>query len=362
MLEPASVQSCSLTCCNHATMKITVKTIKGDEFTIEAEPSETVKAVKGKIEAEKGDAFSADGLKLIWTGKILVNDDTIEKVGLKESDFLVAMPAKKKKKAAITPARTPATPQASNTSADSTPETESQAAPDTPVIAESSSQADISSSSAPINAATEGTVGQLMEMGFPRDQVEVALRASFGNADRAVHYLMNGIPQSVMAEAQPRPEGQSSSDREASGDAEDSAEQAQTPSSAMSESSPLSALASNPNFLQLRAVVQQNPQLLPGLLLQLAERFPELVQQINDNQEDFYHLINDTSGGPPADRMEGGAGGPPPGSIQVTQEEKDAIDRLCALGFDQNLAAQAYFACDKNENLAANYLMEHGHD
>ena len=56
----------------------------------------------------------------------------------------------------------------------------------------------------------------------------------------------------------------------------------------------------------------------------------------------------------------GGGGGPPPGTIQLTQEEMDAVQRLQALGFSQQQAAQAFLACDRNEMLAANMLMDGG--
>ena len=32
------------------------------------------------------------------------------------------------------------------------------------------------------------------------------------------------------------------------------------------------------------------------------------------------------------------------------------------MGFEKSKAAEAFFACDKDENLAANYLLEHGFD
>lgn len=66
-------------------------------------------------------------------------------------------------------------------------------------------------------------------------------------------------------------------------------------------------------------------------------------------------------GGAGAGAGHGGQGGAnQPGTIRVSQEEMDAINRLTSLGFPKHKAAEAYFACDKNEELAANFLFETG--
>jgi len=116
----------------------------------------------------------------------------------------------------------------------------------------------------------------------------------------------------------------------------------------------LAGLANDPNFHQLRAAVRQNPQMLQSILAVIAQSNPQLFNLITQNQEAFTKLILEGDGG---EGDQGGMGGGPQ-VIQVTPEEKAAIDRLCGLGFERSLVIEAYFACDKDEALAANYLLE----
>ncbi|KAJ3396353.1 hypothetical protein HDV05_003183, partial [Chytridiales sp. JEL 0842] len=130
----------------------------------------------------------------------------------------------------------------------------------------------------------------------------------------------------------------------------------------------LQALQNSPQFNQIRQLVQAQPHLLQPLLQQLGASNPQLLQLIQQNQDAFLQMLMDPNAnaeglfGDDDDDMGDEEGGLPPGAqvLQLTPEENEAINRLCALGFSRQAAAEAFFACDKNEELAANFLFESG--
>lgn len=100
--------------------------------------------------------------------------------------------------------------------------------------------------------------------------------------------------------------------------------------------------------------------MLEPLLLKLAASNPAIIQAISQNPVFLASFLGggDDDGDYGAEGDGEGEGGLPPGAIQVTPEEHAAIERLVALGFEKSRAVEAFFACDKNEQLAANYLFD----
>lgn len=83
----------------------------------------------------------------------------------------------------------------------------------------------------------------------------------------------------------------------------------------------LSFLRNNPQFQQLRQVVQQQPNMLEPILQQVAAGNPQLAQLISEHPDEFLQLLGeDENSDAPI----------PPGSqaISVTEEERDAIERV----------------------------------
>ena len=122
-------------------------------------------------------------------------------------------------------------------------------------------------------------------------------------------------------------------------------------------------LRENPQFQAIRAMVQGNPQILQPMLAELQRQNPQLYQLISGNQEEFLRLLNEPAPEGALENLQAGLegagfGGEGEGQIEISEDEKAAIDRLAALGFEFERAAEAFFACGKNEELAANFLFD----
>lgn len=224
------------------------------------------------------------------------------------------------------------------------------------------------------------------------------MRAAFNNPERAVEYLMTGIPEGLGAET-----GQGAAAVPAAeGDAPPATTEQQQQETAIpfnmfapgagagggeqQPSGPLDFLRGNPQFQMLRAMVQQNPALLEPMLQELGRSNPTLLEQINAHQSQFLSMINEPAPqgatelqslvrqlasqygeeGAAAMLMEeddeegGGAGGPPGAGVvevHLSEEEVAAVERLVGLGFDRQQCLEAFLICDKDEALAANYLL-----
>lgn len=216
-------------------------------------------------------------------------------------------------------------------------------------------------------------VMEIMSMGFERDQVIRALRASFNNPNRAVEYLFQGIPDTPEPEpptgAPVAPEQSTQQTSPASNPPATGGGSLSMPAAGQTGGEdPLSFLRSQPQFQRMRQLIQDNPNFLPELLRQIGQSNPPLLQMISQNQERFIQMLNEPAeGGDVSDQAQGGGlppAGAPPGSgiIQVTPSEKEAIERLKALGFSEGMCIQAYFACERNEDLAANFLLSQTED
>ncbi|KAK1756020.1 XPC-binding domain-containing protein [Echria macrotheca] len=382
-------------------MKITFKDLKQQKFTVEVEPTELVSAVKAKLFEERG--WDPKHQKLIYSGKILKDEETVESYKIEEKGFVVcvvnkpkappAAPAAESSSASVsTPApastATPAPPAAPAQSA-----TAAAAAPATPTPPSRTVPADAPGSALDPNALAVGeqraeAIANMEAMGFERSQIDAAMRAAFFNPERAVEYLLTGIPenlqppapaarQSAAPQAAASPgagagvdddgdvnlfdlaaqQGRSGSGaRGASAAAAAAVAAAADPSGPQQSLGNLDFLRHNAQFQQLRQVVQQQPAMLEPILTQLSAGNPQLAQLISSNPEQFLSLLGETGADDDAPL--------PPGAhqISVTEEERDAIERLVRLGFTQDQAIQAYFACDKNEELAANFLFDQPDD
>ncbi|ALC48121.1 Rad23 [Drosophila busckii] len=447
-------------------MLITVKNLQQQTFSIEFEPQKTVLELKKAIFNVRGADYVVEKQKLIYAGVILTDERTINSYKVDEKKFIVVMltrdissgtgsgsNSRTDNKTDVAVAG-PSNQQIQRSSTDvlvtekstvqksDEPNALAAAATNTKTVDEKSSNrtasdevseanrevqsivADTDYSSidlagelanASIQTRAESnllmgvdynrTVTSMVEMGYPREQVERAMAASFNNPERAVEYLINGIPLENNIFNPSAEDERESHLSQVSG----------TGAPVDSSADPFEFLRSQPQFLQMRSLIYQNPHLLHAVLQQIGQTNPALLQLISENQDAFLNMLNQPLEGEVGDNAhrtasirsnesmaastvqdstrenqrsvagsairtvstnasEGDGLGlgttererniqsENPATFRLTPQDQDAIERLKAMGFPEGLVLQAYFACEKDEELAANFLLSSSFD
>lgn len=410
-------------------VKVIFKDFKKVKTELDVELTQTVLEVKQNLANLK--ETEPEKIKLIFSGKVLKDEKTLQDFNVKENDNIIMMISKGKSATA----KVETNPASSFTATTTTASTETAAVSDstnapasvpvattestTETVVPTGSSSATPAETTPVNnndtdfvtgSNRETTIARIMEMGYERPEVERALRAAFNNPERAVEYLLMGIPEEHL----PNPETQTASDNNTNTNTNDIIDemdednlfaQANVNNNDQSQSAgsasglpPTSIGLTMEDLITLRQVVTGNPEALQPLLENLSTRYPQLREQILSNPEMFVSMLLEAVGdniqgmdefaGMDMDTDSGNintiadstnnndtgdvtnnnddtanasnnvntTNEPGEQIISISADDEQAINRLCELGFERNLVVQVYFACDKNEEIAANML------
>lgn len=395
-------------------VSVTFKNFKKEKYPLDLEGGSVADA-KEQLASKLG--CDASQLKLIFSGKVLKDGDSVDSCNFKEGSEVIFMVSAKKAattkvtepiQASSEPKKEEAAPtaavaatggEASSTTAAAaaTGAGETSTGTETGTTAEGQEAAQTDDGFV-VGSERNATIERIMEMGYERADVERALRAAFNNPDRAVEYLLMGIPDNLR-----QPEAPEANEEGGAAETEDTNEEeppaeddlfaqaaqggnggavggASTVSAGAGAGAGSGAAGSDPSgatgppgsigltmedLLALRQVVSGNPEALAPLLENLSNRYPQLREQIMANPEVFVSMLLEAVG----DNLQGTmdfenmaegedelAEGEQPTPITLSEDDEQAVGRLCELGFERTLVIQVYFACDKNEEIAANML------
>lgn len=174
--------------------------------------------LKKKIFDVRGSEYIVEKQKLIYAGVILVDDHTISSYNVDEKKFIVVM-LTRDTASSTCQSRIKEADNAQNRLCLNTQPLPSEITSNSDTFCGSTNQPIIISATnetkqrndlvgelenVSLQSRAESnllmgdeytqTVQSLIEMGYPREQVERAMSASFNNPERAVEYLINGLP------------------------------------------------------------------------------------------------------------------------------------------------------------------------
>ena len=166
-----------MTLYNSEKMKIILKNLKQVKFEIQIE-SNLITVKDLKIEIEKLYSFDSEQIKLLSNGSILDNTKLLSEYNIKEDSTIIMMNTKPKKLGLNTENKN----VNNNNTNQPNLQLQNQQKPNISEILKDNLKIQIDS---------------LVDMGFERSQVEIAVKAANGRIDLAVEYLNNGIPDNI---------------------------------------------------------------------------------------------------------------------------------------------------------------------
>ncbi|XP_034661509.1 UV excision repair protein RAD23 homolog A [Drosophila subobscura] len=309
-------------------MKLSIRTLDQRVLSLEMDERQNVLALKERLVSMPEVSQPVENLQLIYSGRILEDGLPLSEYKIEENKFLVLMG---KQRVQQVP------PQAPQEKKSQKPEQTGTVPRMAPAGVAAATAAGSSGNPPPSLSPNAETVQHLMSMGYEEESVRAALRASFNHPERAIEYLVSGMPTQATASQ--------------GGSGASSASVSVSPSVAEAALN-LAPLMSDPRFLLVREMIRQNPEMLEAVLAQIRTLNPDVFEAIRNNQEEFIEMMNrDQNDAAEFPQLaEGGQ------QADLTAEETAAVERLMALGFQRELAVQVYLACNKNEELAADVL------
>ena len=320
-------------------MKLILKNLKQVKYIVELESEKsTVKDLKNEIEKLHG--FDSSQIKLLYNGKVLEDSKTIEEYQIKEEVIIIMMNTKRKAKPSPPPSEQPKQEEQPKKEEQTKQEEQPKKEEEQPKQQEQ-----------PKPDYTQ-QINSLVDMGYEREKVEKAINASKGNVDVAIEYLTSGNIPEVSNNNQPNPPNQPNQENQPS------------------NNKPNLPLELRRNASLMKIVCRDDPEKIYDILNTLEQKNPALLNKIREHQEEFKNLLVSPINQQDTDTYKlleddmkgiGRQGGRRPGQVEIrlTPEESEAVKRLSELGdFSQSEILTAYLACDKNEELAANYLFE----
>ena len=328
-------------------MKIVIKTLKQVTYNVEIS-SEKSTILDLKKEIEKSHGFDSSTLKLLFNGVVLDDSKTLEDYKIQEESTVIMMNSKIKPKNMN---------QSSNTTSSQLKTEEKKEVKKEEKKEENKKQTEKIMQKSNEEKYTQ-QLNSLVDMGFEKSQAEAAIKAARGQIDLAIEYLYNGIPEGINNNNLDQEQEQGQQGGEVGED--------------NNEDDPLKYVASI-----AKIIGQRNPSALTRLLQSIQQNDPDLMNLIKEREEEFKTLLEQ----PITDRDyraiqrfqqemglagigvrfpgQGGMSGQRQIRLDLTPQDREAINRLKDLGnFSDAEVIQAYIACDKNEELTANYLFE----